>query len=411
MNRPITRLFTATALSVTLMMSSVASAQATPRTHAVLVGIADYPSSPLPRTDEDAERIASALRAHVPVAQLDMHLLLNSQATRGNVQRALAEVAANTSADDHVIFFFSGHGTPVADGGRLDEPDGVDEAIVLYDGNFSDDELSAALDAAKGKHLVAIDACFSGGFLFDVTNHKGRMGLFSSDEDLTSAVPEAAGGYLSLALAEALEGRADGAADGVSGQSRDGQLSALEIEVYVRERAKNLPAIHASDANDRTVGFQFIDIKRTDVAPSHIFLALQEGGGTLQGARERRVVVDTQDVALPGSMDFDAQPNFGDYQFVAGRTYIIETYDLIGATDTVLELRESSSPTHADASDRIVAENDDADGLASRVRYTPSEDGAFYGHVRPYDESTGGTFSLRIVECAEADTLDRKSVV
>ena len=31
------------------------------RTYAVLVGIADYPSSPLPRTDVDAERIGRAL--------------------------------------------------------------------------------------------------------------------------------------------------------------------------------------------------------------------------------------------------------------------------------------------------------------------------------------------------------------
>lgn len=399
MNRLLTRLFTAIALGAVLMMSGVASAQATtPRTFAVLVGIADYPSSPLPRTDEDAERIARALRANVPEAQLDVHLLLNSEATRANVERAFADVAANASADDHVVFFFSGHGTPVADSGPLDEPDGVDEAIVLYDGNFSDDDLSRALDATKGKHMVAIDACFSGGFLFDVTNHKGRMGLFSSDEDLTSAVPEEAGGYLSMALAEALEGRADGAADGVSGQSQDGRLSALEIEVYVRERAKNLPSIRASDANDRAVGYQFIDIKRTDIAPDHVFLGLSGGDSQLQNAPERHIVVDTRNVTLPGSMDFDSQPNFGDYQFVAGRTYIVETYDLVGATDTVLELRASSSPTQADESDRIVAENDDAEGLASRVRYTPSEDGAFYAHVRPYDESTGGTFSIRIIE-------------
>ena len=38
----------------------------------------------------------------------------------------------------------------------------------------------------------------------------------------------------------------------------------------------------------------------------------------------------------------------------------IETYNLIGNTDTVIELRESSSPTHAAPNDGIVAENDEA---------------------------------------------------
>ena len=40
------------------------------RTYAVLVGIADYPSSPLPRTDVDARRIGEALAAQLPAERL-----------------------------------------------------------------------------------------------------------------------------------------------------------------------------------------------------------------------------------------------------------------------------------------------------------------------------------------------------
>jgi len=424
MQKTINRIFPLLILLLTGIIPIGASADYQGRTFAVLVGVADYPNSPLPRTDEDASRIARALQAHVPGDRLQMHLLLNQQATQSNVRRALTQVAQQATRDDQIIFFFSGHGTPVADRNG-DEPDDVDEALVLIDGNLIDDELAAILEATPAKAMIAIDACFSGGFLFDVGNAKGRMTLLSSDEDLTSAVPSNAGGYLSLALAEALEGQADGAANGVRGQARDGELSALEIEVFIRRRASEMPQVEASDANSRTVGFQFIDVKRTDLTPGHVFVALNTGGDDLQvpaqedcdelpyenpygdpnqvdrandEAPEGNVIADIESVQLQGTADFSQLPNIGDYQLVAGRRYLIETYDLRDNTDTVIELRESSSPTRADPNDGIVAQNDDANGLASRVVFTPTEDGPFYVHVRPYAPDTGGTFSIRIIE-------------
>ena len=46
----------------------------------------------------------------------------------------------------------------------------------------------------------------------------------------------------------------------------------------------------------------------------------------------------------------------------------------------------------------MLAENDDADGLASRVTFTPPSSGSYYAHMRPYAPGTGGTFGLRVVE-------------
>ena len=396
---------------------AMASADDNGRTFAVLIGVADYPTSPLPRTDDDAQRIANALRANVPADRLEMNLLLNGQATRSNVNRALTQVSQRAERGDQIIFFFSGHGVPVPDRDG-DEADEVDEALVLMDGNLTDDELARHLNRSPAKAMIAIDACFSGGFLFDVGNTKGRMTLLSSDEDLTSSVPSNAGGYLSLALAEALEGQADGAANGVNGQSRDGSLSALEIEVFVRRRGLEMPRVEASDANHRTVGFQFIDVKRIDLQPAHVFVALNQGSNTpvpenpygemeLDDAPspqnddvvpEGSVIAEFEGIELSGQADFNSLPNLGDYQLRAGRRYLIETYNLIGNTDTVIELRESSSPTHADPNDGIVAENDDTHGLASRIVFTPEQDGPYYVHVRPYAPQTGGTFSLRIIE-------------
>jgi len=399
MKTAIAKLALILALVGSVFAPALASADYHGTTYAVLVGIADYPSSPLARTDVDAERIGRALTANIPADRLEMHMLLNGEATRANVNQAFSDIATRATSNDHVVFFFSGHGTPVEDAGIQDEGDGKDEAIVLIDGNFTDDELASALDATNGATaMVAIDSCFSGGFMFDTTNDKGRMGLFSSDEDVTSAVPSTeAGGYLSLALAEALEGHADGVADGVAGQERDGKLSALEIEMYVRGRA--FPRTTASNAQGRTVGYQFIDIKRMDVSPDYVFVALQTGATPdAPTAREEHVVATFDAQTLPGTLAFDQTPNFGDFELNGGTTYVIETYALQGETDTVLELRRSSDPRQAVETDGIVAENDDTEGLASRVEFTPSETGAYYAHVRPYADSTGGTFSIRLIE-------------
>ena len=121
------------ALALTLAVSSWSSRafadapHADGHTYAVLVGIADYPSSPLPRTDVDAQRIANALSAQVPDERLRMHLLLNRDATRANLTRALSDVARDATERDEVIFFFSGHGGTQPDATDGDEGDGGQE--------------------------------------------------------------------------------------------------------------------------------------------------------------------------------------------------------------------------------------------------------------------------------------------
>ncbi|MCA9605605.1 MAG: PPC domain-containing protein, partial [Myxococcales bacterium] len=108
------------------------------------------------------------------------------------------------------------------------------------------------------------------------------------------------------------------------------------------------------------------------------------------------VHVEQRGITLPDSPDFAAQPSF-EMELEAGRTYVIETFDLAGSTDTVLSIHQPSGGAPS-ASDRVLAENDDADGLASRVTFTPPQSGAYYAHVRPYGPGTGGTFGFRVTE-------------
>lgn len=387
------RLVAALALAAALLFSpsrGQAERPMTGRTHAVLVGIAEYPSSPLARTDVDAERIARALARNVPAERLRTHLLLNAQATRANVMAALQTVQREATEGDNVVFFFSGHGMPVADRSS-DEGDQLDEVLSLYDGDLTDDELASALDQTKSRlTLVGIDACFSGGFLFDVGDRAGRMTLLSSDEDLTSAVPATeAGGHLSLLLAQALEGRADGVAQGVRGQARDGMLTALEIEVFIRRQAAQLPNISASDPAGRDVGFQFIDIKRTGVRPDLVVMQVGEGNGEFV-APTPAPRVGSEIARFPGQR-LSPSGNVHVAQLTAGARYRVETFDLGGAADTVLQVMHAG---------QMLGENDDAapGDLSSRVEFTAPATGSYTLNVRPYAESTLGEYTLRVAQ-------------
>jgi hypothetical protein len=117
-----------------------------------------------------------------------------------------------------------------------------------------------------GKVILLLDACFSGGFSKDVISVPGRMGLFSSEEDVTSSVAAKfrAGGFLALFVADGIgEGSAD--ADG------DGAISAIELCQYVHERYRADLKSGGSGDYVRTggpqLGYQHLVVDRGSIAP------------------------------------------------------------------------------------------------------------------------------------------------
>jgi hypothetical protein len=142
----------------------------------------------------------------------------------------IRDVARRARPDDVVMVFWSGHGNvqPTAPS-SLGELDGLDETIVLYDGALTDDEVVRELDAiTAGTVILALDSCHSGGFAEDFVVRPGRIGLFSSDEDVLSdtAEPRRAGGYLSWYLRRGVLGEADY-------KPHDGVLHAGELTDYM----------------------------------------------------------------------------------------------------------------------------------------------------------------------------------
>jgi hypothetical protein len=203
-----------------------------PRVYALMVGVSDYAEgiNDLPFTDEDARKLAEVLQREGSLNDASV-VLTNAEATVESVRSAFARVAAQAGPDDMFLFFFSGHGsqepTPVS---GL-EPDGKTETLVLSDGEMTDAELGrlfASLDTRLA--LLVVDACFSGGFARNVVDRPGVMGVFSSEEDLTSAVAAKfqAGGYLSHFVRTGMSGEAD--SDG------DRLVTAGELATYLRRQ-------------------------------------------------------------------------------------------------------------------------------------------------------------------------------
>jgi uncharacterized caspase-like protein len=139
---------------------------------AVIVGISNYQASTLNLkwAEEDALDIYDTLRGSKNWEADNITLLTNSSATRDGIKAALAGLAKRVSADDQVVFYFSGRGSYGPDQPPFDEGDGLDEYLVPFDGlttspagDLSDDTIEALLSALPTNNvLVVLDAGFTG---------------------------------------------------------------------------------------------------------------------------------------------------------------------------------------------------------------------------------------------------------
>lgn len=254
-----------------------ASVQGGPRVFAIMVGISDYGSEDLnlPYTDDDALKLAETLRRE-GVLNPSSVVLTNAQATVAGVRSAFQRVARQAGPDDMFLFFFSGHGDQtegdVADVSAF-EPDGRTESIVLRDGSISDNEMARLFGTLRTRlSLLVLDSCYSGGFARNVVDRPGVMGLFSSEEDLTSAVADKfeAGGYLAHFLRSGLSGEADG--DG------DAMVTAGELATYLRRQfVTEVEGVEAETAEGQR-NYQNLVIDRGGVQIDDVVLRLADTG-------------------------------------------------------------------------------------------------------------------------------------
>lgn len=125
---------------------------------AVIVGINDYQGTwnDLPSCVKDAESFRDYLNHKLGFTEI--RVLTDKQATRSNVTAGLDWLFENATAQDRLVFFYSGHGTTKPDGNVMQE------YLCLYDDILQDDELSRRTqDLPDGVFTAIIDCCFSGG--------------------------------------------------------------------------------------------------------------------------------------------------------------------------------------------------------------------------------------------------------
>lgn len=239
-----------------------------PRVIALLVGVSDYGgrTSNLPNTDADARELYNSLRA-AGMLHPASRLLVNEEATTKNVANAFSRAAAQAGPNDMFLFFFSGHGNQIDVPVSAAELDGRSETIELFDDAMTDEQLKPLFDGVRGRlAMVVLDSCFSGGFR-SLVDRPNVMGLFSSEEDLTSLVADRfkAGGFLSYFLRAGLQGDADDDGDRI--------VTAGELSTYVRRRFRregDIPAQTREDENN----YQNIVVERGGVHIDDVIVRL-----------------------------------------------------------------------------------------------------------------------------------------
>jgi hypothetical protein len=238
------------------------------RVYGLFAGISDYEgsSSDLQYTAEDATRIRDALIGGGGMRAQDAVTFVDSDATVGNITAAIHDIAGRMQPEDTFVMFYSGHGGQVPRGGgaSASDPDAMDETLALYDGALLDDDLASLFDEiADGTVLLWLDSCFSGGFAKDIVSAPGRMGIFSSEEDITSNVADKfrAGGYLSHFLDEAI-------AQGLADDDKNDSITAIELSQYLHERYRSdVKSARPVDVvrTEMTLGYQHLVVDRGSI--------------------------------------------------------------------------------------------------------------------------------------------------
>lgn len=180
---------------------------------ALLVGIDDYPGSPLYGCVNDATRVRDLLIRHhdgAPNFECRMLVAPSQRIERATLRRAISELFSSRA--DVALLFFAGHGTVNNLGGYLVTPDArqYDEGVSMID------VLTLANKSPAGEVVIILDCCHSGalGQAPELANDRAvireGVSVLSACRDVETAAEENGGGLFTVLVCDALHG---GAAD------------------------------------------------------------------------------------------------------------------------------------------------------------------------------------------------------
>ena len=213
--------------------------------HALIIGIDQYQRWPrLQHAGRDAKAMQETLQTRFGFRPENVKLLLDGDATRANILRALNKLSGKElKRDDRVFVFFAGHGS------TRKLPSGREVGYVIpVDAGLDDLQTDAIAmpqlqelgEALPAKHaLFVIDACYSGlgltrggaasnnnNFIRDNARRLGRQMMTAGGTDQQVA-DDGPGGHsvFTWTLLQALAGKAD--------LNGDGLITATELAAYV----------------------------------------------------------------------------------------------------------------------------------------------------------------------------------
>ncbi|KAA5535106.1 caspase family protein [Taibaiella lutea] len=189
---------------------------------ALLVGIDNYPYSPLYSSVKDATNMAYLLEWHANGTKNFDVKLETEVFTKAVLRKLIVELFSGD--EETVLFYFSGHGLLNVSGGHIVTPDrkDYDEGILL------DEILRLANNCKARNKIIILDSCHSGalGFSDSFGAEKSYIG-----EGITimtasrSHEPALAKGYSSVFTSLLIEALKGGAAD-ITGQITPGAIYA-----------------------------------------------------------------------------------------------------------------------------------------------------------------------------------------
>ncbi len=222
-----------------------------PNLYVLAIGIQAYPGPlRLNYAANDARSIATTFqKVGEPLFQsIDVQLLTDQEATRRKILSGLSWLRREMTQRDVAIFFFSGHGARDETGAfHLVPVDGEPDDLLstgIVASQFKD-----ALAAIPGRVLVLLDACHAGaaggdrrkavsGMADDLirdlaTDDYGVIVMCSSmGREYSMESDQHQQGYFTVALLEALQGKAD--------TNQDQLVYLTEIDAYIADRVKAL---------------------------------------------------------------------------------------------------------------------------------------------------------------------------
>jgi hypothetical protein len=182
-------------LALLLLWPSAARAER----YAFIVGNNSYPNfsaeQQLSGCESDAQMIRDMLVDRVGIPAENVHMLLGKEATAARIVEGLKTTLQESKPGDSVLFYYSGHGSQIADDNGDEKDDRLDEVLCPYDFKFLsgrraknavvDDQLDEILSTmGESREFVAVfDCCHSGTGLRSLFTQPGRHVKYLSYTD------------------------------------------------------------------------------------------------------------------------------------------------------------------------------------------------------------------------------------